>query len=112
MPVPTMRTSSSTGHCGSAGTSTAYPAAGYTYPTYVQQDQYQNPSDPLGGFDDLVTYKERWQLQGPFEQMAITPPTHTVYFTTNNATIGSLTTQGTYSIVLATVRQVIAATAA
>jgi prepilin-type N-terminal cleavage/methylation domain-containing protein len=47
-------------HCNSAGAN-----AGYS-PTYVQQNLYQNPNDALGGFDDLVTYKERWQMPTPW----------------------------------------------
>jgi prepilin-type N-terminal cleavage/methylation domain-containing protein len=44
-------------HCNSSGVATSYA------PTYVQMQQIADPSNALDNFDDLVSYKERWQMQ-------------------------------------------------
>ena len=45
-------------NCTSAGAFTGT----YT-PTYIEKSPAQDPSDPLDSFDDIVTFKEGWQLQ-------------------------------------------------
>jgi prepilin-type N-terminal cleavage/methylation domain-containing protein len=54
-------------HCDSTGANT-----GYSLPTYVQRSNYQTPADPNGGFDDLVTYKMRWQMMPPWDTGGVT----------------------------------------
>jgi prepilin-type N-terminal cleavage/methylation domain-containing protein len=44
-------------HCNSSATATTYT------PTYVQMLPSLSPTNPLDSFDDLVAYKERWQMQ-------------------------------------------------
>ena len=44
-------------HCTSAG------VAGTYTPTYIQKYPVQNSASALNNFDDLVTYREAWQLQ-------------------------------------------------
>jgi len=50
-------------HCNSSATSTGYPGTGFTVPTYVQKLLTLSSSSGLNNFDDIVSYKERWQLQ-------------------------------------------------
>jgi len=72
-------------HCsGTTGASTNYPATGYAAPTYVQQPFYNSPTDSLNTFDDMVSYKERWQLQTPWDT---NPPSAT---TTMASAAGSI----------------------
>lgn len=49
-------------HCNSAGSDTGYLG------TYVQKDYTENPNNPLDAFDDLVRFKERWQLQNYYDE--------------------------------------------
>ena len=45
-------------HCNSSASATAYA------PTYVQeQSPTLDPTNSLDNYDDLITYKERWQMQ-------------------------------------------------
>ena len=44
-------------HCTSAG------VAGTYTPTYIQKYPVQNSASALNNFDDIVTYKDAWQLQ-------------------------------------------------
>lgn len=48
-------------HCNSSGVATTYA------PTYVQGDVTENPSSLTDTFDDIVSYKERWQMAVPEE---------------------------------------------
>ncbi len=47
-------------HCTSAGT-----FAGTYAPTYVEKVPMQDTSNALDNFDDIVTFKEAWQMQTP-----------------------------------------------
>jgi type II secretory pathway pseudopilin PulG len=49
-------------HCNSSATATTYA------PTYVQRLPSLDASNSLDSFDDLVTYKERWQMMTPWDQ--------------------------------------------
>jgi prepilin-type N-terminal cleavage/methylation domain-containing protein len=49
-------------HCNSSGASTGYA------PTYVQMQQTSDPANALDNFDDLVSYKERWQMQTTWDK--------------------------------------------
>jgi type II secretory pathway pseudopilin PulG/sugar lactone lactonase YvrE len=64
-------------HCGSLAAAVAYG------PNYVQQDFYINSAATADMFDDLVAYKERWQMQTPWDK---TGSCHYIYITdyTNN----------------------------
>jgi prepilin-type N-terminal cleavage/methylation domain-containing protein len=58
-------------HCNSSGTTTS-PSVSYA-PTYVQMNPYvdTNTSDTnyqFNTFDDIVSYKERWQLQTAWDK--------------------------------------------
>ncbi len=54
-------------HCDAAATNSGY-APGYTA-TYVQQEPTQTtPTDPLSIFDDIVRYKERWQMMNDYDK--------------------------------------------
>jgi len=53
-------------HCDSTGAATAYS------PTYVQMNPSQDPANALNSFDDLVTYKERWQMQTAWDTVGTT----------------------------------------
>ena len=44
-------------HCDANAVDTGYQA------TYIQQDATDDPTSSLKSFDDIVRYKERWQLQ-------------------------------------------------
>jgi prepilin-type N-terminal cleavage/methylation domain-containing protein len=48
-------------HCNSTATATTYA------PTYVQMAPYVDSATATDTFDDLVTYKERWQMQTPWD---------------------------------------------
>ncbi len=51
-------------HC----TATAANNASYTA-TYIQEDPFQTTStDALSAFDDIVRYKERWQMQNDYDK--------------------------------------------
>ena len=45
-------------HCNSSAASTTYT------PTYVEKVPMQDPANALDDFDDIVTFKEPWQIQG------------------------------------------------
>lgn len=49
-------------HCNSSGAPTTYSA------TYVQAHYSLDPSNSLDSFDDLVAYKERWQMQTDWDK--------------------------------------------
>ncbi len=49
-------------HCGTNGVDTGYLG------TYVDKDRTENPNNSLDVFDDIVRYKERWQLQNYFDE--------------------------------------------
>jgi prepilin-type N-terminal cleavage/methylation domain-containing protein len=49
-------------HCTSAVATTTYA------PTYVQSQPTLDPTNPLNGFDDLVSYRERWQLRADWDK--------------------------------------------
>jgi prepilin-type N-terminal cleavage/methylation domain-containing protein len=59
-------------HCTNAGVSNGYPltsyqpsgtATGFTVPTYVEMMPTLDSSNNLDNFDDIVTFKEAWQMQ-------------------------------------------------
>ena len=49
-------------HCDSNGANTGYTGV------YVQKDNTENAANPLDSFDDLLSYKERWQLQNYYDE--------------------------------------------
>ncbi len=49
-------------HCNSSAVNQAYTA------TYIQKDPTLNPASTTDSFDDIVRYKERWQLQSMDDQ--------------------------------------------
>ncbi len=49
-------------HCNTNGADTGYTG------TYVQKDTTENPANPLDVFDDVLIYKERWQLQNYYDE--------------------------------------------
>jgi prepilin-type N-terminal cleavage/methylation domain-containing protein len=49
-------------HCTSSGTAAAYA------PTYVQMQQTFDPGNVLDSFDDVVSYKERWQMRTDWDR--------------------------------------------
>lgn len=49
-------------HCNMLAADTGYLG------TYVQKDGTQNPANTLDVFDDIVRYKERWQLQNYYDE--------------------------------------------
>ncbi len=49
-------------HCHSDGTANTYA------PTYVQAQASKDPSNALNAFDDIVVYKERWQLRTDWDK--------------------------------------------
>jgi len=51
-------------HCNSSATATTYS------PTYVQMLQTLDSTNALDSFDDFVSYKERWQLQTPWDKVS------------------------------------------
>jgi sugar lactone lactonase YvrE len=53
-------------HCGSNGWAGTYT------PTYVQKVPMQDPSNGLNSFDDIVTFKEAWQMQAQNFPLAAT----------------------------------------
>lgn len=62
-------------HCDATGATTTSSGVQTTNPaTYVQADEILNPANVLDSFDDIVTYKERWQMQVPFESTASCTP--------------------------------------
>jgi len=51
-------------HCNSSASNNGLPPSGYSQPTYVQAlPTYSTTA--TNSFDDILTYKERWQLQTP-----------------------------------------------
>jgi prepilin-type N-terminal cleavage/methylation domain-containing protein len=50
-------------HCNSSAVGTTYA------PTYVQTQQTLDPSNSLDNFDDLVSYKERWQMRTDWDSL-------------------------------------------
>lgn len=46
-------------HCNSSAASTTYT------PTYIEKTPTQDSSNALDNFDDIVTFKEGWQMQAP-----------------------------------------------
>lgn len=58
-------------HCTSNAVATAYTAP----LTYVQEPAIiQTPSNKLTSFDDIVAYKERWQMQAAWDKTGATCP--------------------------------------
>jgi YVTN family beta-propeller protein len=80
--------------------SSAGVAAAYT-PYYVQQQPAYDAATNLGNtthyFDDIVTYKERWQMQTPWDPLGPCPPS--LYVTNSWA--------GTVSVINSNTKKVI-----
>jgi DNA-binding beta-propeller fold protein YncE len=56
-------------HCTSAGVTSTSSGAQTTNPaTYVQGQPSLDPTSPVNGFDDIVAYKERWQMQTAWDK--------------------------------------------
>ena len=56
-------------HCNSTGTTTTTSGTQTTdAATYYQASPSSNPSNGLDSFDDIVAYKERWQLQTSWDR--------------------------------------------
>ena len=49
-------------HCDSTGAAATYS------PAYVQMSRTQDPANALNSFDDIVAYKERWQLRTDWDK--------------------------------------------
>lgn len=49
-------------HCNAAAAETGYLG------TYVQRDYAEDPANPFNSFDDIVRFKERWQMQNYFDE--------------------------------------------
>lgn len=49
-------------HCDGTGANTGYLGL------YVMKDVTENPANTLDSFDDLIRYKERWQMQSYFDE--------------------------------------------
>jgi len=78
-------------HCDNNGVSQSYPltsfqpsgtATGFTGVTYVEKVPTLDPSNALDNFDDIVTFKESWQLQTPNNQ--VTPSSLYIADSSNN----------------------------
>jgi prepilin-type N-terminal cleavage/methylation domain-containing protein len=60
-------------HCNSSGApAPASGAPAYTA-TYVQMQPTIDPSNSFDNFDDIVSYKERWQMQTPWDKTGVCP---------------------------------------
>lgn len=55
-------------HCTVSG-SVATPNSPTYSPTYVQMAPSYSTTDKYNNFDDLVSYKERWQMQTPWDKV-------------------------------------------
>jgi hypothetical protein len=88
-------------HCSSSAAATGYA------PTYVQMPPTLDPSNALNSFDDLVTYRERWQMQASWDKTGGCPYVYARTITidhTKVATVGNtdqtnfpVLVSGTYS---------------
>ncbi len=75
-------------HCNSSGVSTTYT------PTYVEKVPLQNPANALDSFDDIVTFKEGWQMQT--QNFPLTTAATCVYVVDWNPRVQVFSTGGTY----------------
>ncbi len=77
-------------HCNSSGTSQGYPYSPGTLPTaittpsYVQADPSVDTANYLDNFDDIVSYKERWQMQSSWDNTGTVCPAIYVVDSGNN----------------------------
>jgi prepilin-type N-terminal cleavage/methylation domain-containing protein len=75
-------------HCNSSTAATSYA------PTYVQMQQTLDPSNALDNFDDLVSYKERWQMQTTWDKTGGCQYVYVADYLNNNVQV--FNTSGTY----------------
>jgi len=54
-------------HCNSSGAQAPASGAPVYAPTYVQMDPTLDPTNNSDNFDDIVSHKERWQMQTPWD---------------------------------------------
>ncbi|MGA7081381.1 MAG: prepilin-type N-terminal cleavage/methylation domain-containing protein [Terriglobales bacterium] len=58
-------------HCNSSGAQAPASGAPAYAPTYVQMLPTIDPTNNLDNFDDIVSYKERWQMQTPWDSTGV-----------------------------------------
>jgi prepilin-type N-terminal cleavage/methylation domain-containing protein len=83
-------------HCNSSGAATTYA------PVYVQADFSVDSGNALDNFDDLVTYKERWQMRTDWDTATRCPTAYVAdgqncrvqFFTTGGGYLGQFGTCG------------------
>jgi len=77
-------------HCNSSGATTTYQ------PTYVEMAPTQDPTTTLDNFDDLVTFKEAWQMQAPNYTLSQIPAQCVYVADTYNNRVEVFNTSGTF----------------
>ncbi len=77
-------------HCTSSA------VAGTYAPTYVQKAATSNPASATDTFDDIVTYRERWQLAVAWERLDACAGTYVYVIDTNNDRIQKLDSNGSF----------------
>jgi prepilin-type N-terminal cleavage/methylation domain-containing protein len=77
-------------HCNSSGWAQAYT------PTYVERVPLQDPGNALDDFDDIVTFKEPWQMQAA--NYPLSPPSSQCIYVTDayNNRVEVFNTSGTF----------------
>lgn len=76
-------------HCNSSAAATTYA------PTYVQKITTQSAATATNAFDDIVSYKERWEMLSAWEAPTTCPATQYVYvYDSVNGRISKFDTDG------------------
>jgi hypothetical protein len=77
-------------HCNSSGMATTYT------PTYVEMVPTLDPNNALDNFDDIVTFKEAWQLQATNYPLSSTAPQCIYVVDSGNNRVEIFDTKGGY----------------
>lgn len=77
-------------HCDASAVASTYA------PTYVQKAETVNTASATDSYDDIVVYKERWQLMVSWERLGTCAPVYVYVVDMGNSRIQKLDSDGNY----------------